>query len=85
MNPEESVPKPLDWFPIVKRHIERLPVRMHTESYKIVNKELADRGLTYTDLANTLESQRLIIESDLHELIEYYSEDYFNHRRQDRD
>jgi hypothetical protein len=85
MNPEERTPKPLDWFPIVKRHIERLPVRMHAESYNIVNKELGDRGLTYTALSDMLESRRLMIEVDLHELIEYYSEDYFNHRRQDRD
>ena len=77
----DRIPVPLDLFPIVKAYIERQPVKCHGFLYKIAQKELKDKGLTIEAINNKPYHDRMMVESDLHELIDYCMEDYYESRK----
>ena len=76
----ERIPVPLDLFPIVKSHIERLPVKCHNFLYKAVNQELKSKGLTVEVITNEPYHDKMMVESDLHDLIDYCMDEYYFHR-----
>lgn len=74
----------LSWacvFPIVRAHIKRQPVKCHDGLYKAVHQELKSKGLTIEVINNKLYHDKMMIESDLHELIDYCMEEYYFHRK----
>ena len=67
----------IGWFPIVKKHIAREPIRCQRALTKIIERELADK-----DIGDMLESAKYMLESDLHELIESYMGLYWESREE---
>lgn len=66
----------IDHFPIVKRHIERLPVKIQRETYRLIERELAP-----IDVLNLCYADMMMLESDLHDLIDYWLEEYYESRK----
>ena len=65
----------IDWFPIVKAHIAREPVKCRRWLTEMVNKELTNK-----DIGDILYHEKIMLESDLHELIESYMDLYWESR-----
>jgi hypothetical protein len=68
-------PTKLDWFPIVKAHIMRQPVKCHDTLAYAVQVELSNK-----DIGSMPYHEKMMIESDLHELIDYLMEKYYFHK-----
>ena len=66
----------IDWFPNVKAHIAIQPIRCQRALAKTIEQELSDQ-----DIGAMLFCEKTMLESYLHELIEYCMELYYESRK----
>lgn len=69
---EDKIPKQIDWFPIVKAHVSRCPIKTQRALLAIINRELSGKNIE-----DMLYHERMLIEADLHELIDYHMDLYY--------
>lgn len=66
----------INWFPIIKAHVAREPIKCQRALTKTIERELADKNI-----GDMLYCEKMMLEANLHELIEYCMELYWESRK----